>query len=60
MWKDSETAKQYKSGIQYFNSMKFTENWPIYERFLAGDQWPEPTEKTKNMPRVVLNIIKYP
>lgn len=32
--------------------------WPEYERFKAGDQWPPPTERTKDLPRPVFNIIE--
>lgn len=39
--------------------MKFIDKWPEYEKFKAGDQWPAPTEKTKNLPRPVFNVISY-
>ncbi|WP_028609224.1 hypothetical protein [Paenibacillus harenae] len=51
--------KRYKSGIGYLRSMQFLDRWPEYERFKAGDQWPPPTERTKNLPRPVFNIIRY-
>ena len=38
--------------------MGFIDKWPEYERFKAGDQWPAPTPKTKNLPRPVFNIIR--
>ncbi|MDQ6418681.1 hypothetical protein RB620_04440 [Paenibacillus sp. LHD-117] len=38
-------------------SMGYLINWPKYERFKAGDQWPAPTERTRNLPRPVFNII---
>lgn len=49
--------KQYKEGLSYKKQMKFLDNWAEYERFAAGDQWPAPTEKTKNLPRPTFNII---
>lgn len=39
--------------------MGFTEKWPEFERFLAGDQWPAATERTKGLPRPVFNVIAY-
>lgn len=51
--------QQYKHGLDYQNQMGFTTKWPEYERFKAGDQWPAPTELTKNLPRPVFNIIDY-
>lgn len=54
----SEVEKQYKEGLSYKKQMNFFNKWAEHERFKAGDQWPAPTEKTKNLPRPVLNIIK--
>lgn len=39
--------------------MGFAAKWPEYERMKAGDQWPQPTEKTKNLPRPVFNLIRF-
>ncbi|WP_203289844.1 portal protein [Metabacillus sp. cB07] len=50
--------KQYKEGLAYKKEMGFFTKWSEHERFKAGDQWPAVTEKTKNLPRPVLNIIK--
>lgn len=50
--------QEYQDGLDYQNSMSFGSKWSEYQRFLNGDQWPAPTEKTKNMPRPVLNMIK--
>jgi hypothetical protein len=38
--------------------MKFPKAWAEHQRFIDGDQWPEPTEKTKNLPRPVFNICR--
>lgn len=51
--------QKYKFGLQYQKEMRFTDKWPEYERFKAGDQWPAPTENTRNLPRPVFNIIDY-
>lgn len=58
-WLDDRTQKQYKEGLNYHNQMGFSKKWPEYERFKAGDQWPPATDKTKNLPRPVFNIIDY-
>lgn len=50
---------QYDEGLTYQREMGFTQNWPEYERFKAGDQWPAPTERTRNLPRPVFNLIRY-
>ncbi|MEH7082961.1 portal protein [Neobacillus drentensis] len=50
--------KQYTEGLQYKKQMGYLTKWAEAERFKAGDQWAKPTEKTKNLPRPVLNIIK--
>lgn len=56
---DRILSKHYKNGLQYHKDMGFSEKWPEYERFLAGDQWPAPTERTKGLPRPVFNVISY-
>ena len=56
---DKSVSKHYQNGLKYHNQMGFTEKWPEFERFLAGDQWPAPTERTKGLPRPVFNLISY-
>lgn len=51
--------QQYKEGLAYKKHMGFLDNWPMYERFKASDQWGPVTQKTKNLPRPVFNIIEY-
>lgn len=48
----------YQNGVAYQRKMGFTTNFPTYVKFKEGDQWPQPTERTKNLPRPVLNIIE--
>lgn len=55
----SQVSEEYKQGLNYKKSMGFIKSWEEYEKFRAGDQWPAPTEKTKNLPRPVFNIIRY-
>lgn len=54
-----QVERQYKEQLNYKKAMGFTVAWPEYERFKAGQQWPPPTEKTRNLPRPVFNIIRY-
>lgn len=56
---DNVLSKHYANGLKYHKSMGFYEKWPEYERFLAGDQWPAATERTKGLPRPVFNLIAY-
>jgi hypothetical protein len=55
----SQIEKEYKQGLSYQKQMGFSHKWPEYERFKAGDQWPQATEKTKNLPRPVFNFIRF-
>ena len=54
----NEIWQQYEKGIEYQNSIKLRANLPKFVKFYEGDQWPEPTKNTKNLPRPVINIIK--
>lgn len=54
----SRVEQEYKQGLAYKKQMGFHDKWAEYERFHAGDQWPRPTERTKNLPRPVFNIIR--
>ena len=48
----------YQNGVAYQRKMGFSTNFPTYVKFKEGDQWPQATERTKNLPRPVLNIIE--
>lgn len=50
IWKEWEKCKKYQEKKGY------TKFFPYVEKFKAGDQWPAPTKKTKNLPRPVFNI----
>lgn len=50
--------KEYQDGLAYKKRMGFLSKWPEYERFKAGDQWPAPTDRTRNLPRPVFNVIE--
>lgn len=58
----SEAAKttvweEYKAGLEYQTQMGFATNFPAYEAFKEGEQWPQATQRTKNLPRPVFNIV---
>ena len=53
-----EIMDQFKEAVQYKRSMGYYDTWAECERFKIGDQWPPPTEKTKDLPRPVVNVIK--
>lgn len=55
----TRTWKEYESALKYQHDMGFDSKFPEYERFRQGDQWPAPTERTKNLPRPVFNIVKF-
>lgn len=57
MGEANQIEKEYKEGLTYKQQMGFLTRWAECERFLANDQWPAVTEKTKNLPRPVVNII---
>ncbi|WP_444980882.1 portal protein [Paenibacillus koleovorans] len=52
-----DTTTKYKDGLNYHKQVGYQVEWPMYERFKAGDQWPTATEKTRSLPRPVFNII---
>lgn len=54
---ETEIWKQYQEGLSFQRAMGFSSDFPKYERFKCGNQWPEATENTKSLPRPVFNII---
>ena len=48
----------YEKGIDYQNSIGLSQSIETNIRFFEGNQWPQPTESTKNLPRPVINIVK--
>ena len=53
LWRD------YEHGREYQNSLGLTTQIPLNIDFYEGRQWPQRTEATKNIPRPVINIIKF-
>ena len=56
--KVTEIWKQYQNGIDYQNAIHLPEKIKTNVAFYEGDQWAEPTDRTKCLPRPVVNIIK--
>jgi hypothetical protein len=52
VWTDFENAKNYQ------HSLGLNEKIPKFVKFYEGDQWPEPTKKTKKLPRPTFNIVE--
>lgn len=48
----------YRKGVEYQQLIGLSKNLPIFVDFYEGKQWPAPTERTKGLPRPVVNIIK--
>ena len=59
MQSDTSLWSKYQDLLNYQQEMGFTWKFPEYERFKEGDQWPEATERTRNLPRPVANIIRF-
>lgn len=49
---------RYENGKQWKREEGQFKDFPEYERFYAGKQWPKATTNTQHMPRPVLNIMK--
>lgn len=49
---------EYQRGLMYTRKTGLRENWPLFERMKQGRQWAQPTERTRNLPRPVFNIIE--
>lgn len=54
----STVQQQYKDGLSYKKQQGYLDNWALYERFRGGDQWPRTTNRTKDLPRPVFNVIE--
>ncbi len=53
LWQD------YQNGLAYQSACGIAASIPRAVRFFEGDQWPAATEKTRNMPRPVFNIVRF-
>lgn len=50
---------EWQQGLGYQKKLRLKETCEQSVDFLEGRQWPAPTERTKNLPRPVINIIEY-
>ena len=49
----------WEQGLNYQKKIHLKETCEQCVDFFEGRQWPQATEKTKNLPRPVINIIKF-
>ncbi len=49
----------WQKGLEYQEKLNLKETCEQAVDFYEGRQWPSATERTKNMPRPVINIIKF-
>ena len=49
----------WQKGLEYQKKLNLKETCEMCVDFNEGRQWPQATERTKNMPRPVINIISY-
>lgn len=54
-----KVSKWYEEAKDYMKQQGYFNKWSECDRFKSGNQWPAPTEKTKNLPRPVINVIRY-
>lgn len=63
MSKREELAEKYwndwQKGLEYQKKLRLKETCEQCVDFYEGRQWPQATERTKNMPRPVINIVKF-
>ena len=55
---NTELWQEYEDGLLFQRRMGFAEDFPKYVRFKEGNQWAAPTQRTRNLPRPVFNIIE--
>lgn len=54
-----EFWNDWQQGLEYQKKLRLKETCEQCVDFLEGRQWATPTERTKNLPRPVANIIEY-
>ena len=52
IWRD------WQNGLAYQRKLSLKETCEQCENFFEGNQWPQATERTKNLPRPVINMIE--
>lgn len=48
--------EEFIRGREYLKKSNLMSEWEECERFYEGEHWPQPTPKTKNLPRPVINL----
>ncbi|MCI9434072.1 MAG: hypothetical protein HFI86_02185 [Bacilli bacterium] len=48
--------EEFEKGRQYLKTTKLLQEWEDCEKFYEGNHWPQATERTRNMPRPVINL----
>lgn len=48
----------YEKGLEYQRTSKLSKTIPMCVKFYEGDQWPAATDRTKTLPRPVINVTK--
>lgn len=48
--------EEFIRGREYIKHSGLKQEWEECEKFYEGDHWPQPTPKTKNLPRPVINL----
>ncbi len=54
----NEIWRQYERGMEYQEKIGLPHTIKTNVAFFEGDQWAKPTERTKSLPRPVVNIVK--
>lgn len=52
----TEIWEEFRKGQQFLKDSGLKDEWEKCEKFYEGEHWPRATQKTKNMPRPVINI----
>lgn len=53
----SQVQTQYKEGLSFKKQQGYLNDWAEFDRFRSGNQWPKATNRTKDLPRPVFNVI---
>lgn len=54
----TELWQDYENAVAYQGNIGLSKKIPEFVKFYEGQQWPEATERTKSLPRPVINLIK--
>jgi len=57
--KITQIWERYQNSSSYLDVLGLTDKIPKCVKYYEGNQWPAATERTKSLPRPVINITKY-